>query len=159
MRNTGRGVTKKSAISCSHCLPYLTLNLHKVSGGQLNWMEKVLFFPKYFSPGLKMITARLSTTEEEFHIFLVAWKYKTFHKMLCSHCFVKKNYKSNIPDFRTWYPDKGYTGLSVIHYTSKTISIIFYPCFTPKKYFSTNVFHYCSTNSFSYSSVFRPSCS
>lgn len=46
--------------------------------------------------------------------------------MLCSHRFVKKNYKWNIPDFRTWYPGKGYTGLSVTHCTSKTISVIFF---------------------------------
>lgn len=45
--------------------------------------------------------------------------------MLCSHCFVKKNYKWNIPDFRTWYPDKGYTGLSVITTPVKQYPLFF----------------------------------
>lgn len=45
---------------------------------------------------------------------------------MLGNCDVKDNYKWDIHDYKRCYPDKRQTGLSVIHYTSKTTSIKFF---------------------------------
>lgn len=60
-------------------------------------MEKLIFFPKYFSPRLKTITARLSTAEEEFHIFLVAMKVQNVPQNAMFSSLCKKELQMEYP--------------------------------------------------------------